>query len=92
MREEQKALQEQAKEGLFGSMLATFDTAHEEDSKNKAQNMTESLKLALNHIFDTNGKRQTLDQLLQSDQAHIWKQATSNKLGRLFLETGSGKI
>ena len=40
MREEQKALQEQAKEGLFGSMLATFDTAHEEDSKNKAQNMT----------------------------------------------------
>ena len=37
----------------------------------------------LHHIFDPAGKRLSLDQLLQSNNAKIWQQATSNELGRL---------
>ncbi len=37
----------------------------------------------INHIFDVQGKRQTLDQLIHGTDAAIWQQATSNELGRL---------
>ncbi len=37
----------------------------------------------LHHIFDLQGRKQSLDQLLQGNAAKTWQIATSNELGRL---------
>ena len=37
----------------------------------------------LNHVYDANGKRLSLDALLNGDQKEIWIQANSNEIGRL---------
>ena len=35
------------------------------------------------HIFDEQGKKQSLDNLLKGSSANIWKQAITNELARL---------
>ena len=37
----------------------------------------------MNHIFDNNGKRQTLEVLLKGPGSNIWQRSTSNEFGRL---------
>ncbi len=37
----------------------------------------------LHHIFDLQGHKQSLDQLLQGNAANTWQIANSNELGRL---------
>ena len=37
----------------------------------------------INHIYDTNGKRLTVDNLLKGPQANIWNKSLSMELGRL---------
>ena len=39
--------------------------------------------LSLFHIYDDNGKKSTLDKVLQGDQKEIWNKASSNEFGRL---------
>lgn len=36
-----------------------------------------------NHIYDKQGNRQTLEQLLNGENRHIWNKANSNEFGRL---------
>ena len=44
----------------------------------------------VNHIYDNNGKRMTLDQLLHSEQAERWNRGLSNELGRLTQSNDAG--
>ena len=45
--------------------------------------MRNQLNNKLNHIFDLQGRKQSLDQLLQGPTFNTWQIATSNELGRL---------
>ena len=48
-------------------------------------------KQVLNHIFDVNGKRQSIDKLLRSDDAETkWCSALSNEWGQLSQRNDSG--
>ena len=39
--------------------------------------------LQMNHMFDTQGRKQSLDKLLAGSSKKIWQQALSNELGRI---------
>ena len=47
------------------------------------QLVTQNLQEKINHIFNNDGKKMSLDELLNSSMAHIWETAVSNELGRL---------
>ena len=40
-------------------------------------------KIQINHMFNGEGRKQSLDQLLKGNNANIWKTALSNELDRL---------
>jgi len=44
----------------------------------------------LNHIFDANGKKKSLDALLVDETKPVWSQALSNELGRLIKGNDAG--
>jgi hypothetical protein len=46
----------------------------------------------LNHIYDDNGKKQTLEKLLNGPKPTRWRQALSNELGRLTQGNDAGVI
>ena len=43
----------------------------------------------MNHMFDNQGKKQSLDKLLKSPMKNIWQTALSNELGRLAQGIGN---
>ena len=45
-----------------------------------------ALACVAQNIFDDNGKRLNIDVLLNRDMKNVWRQATTNKLGRLSEE------
>ncbi len=44
---------------------------------------------SLNHIFDENGKKQSIDKLLQGKDKDIWWKAVGNEFGRLAQGIGT---
>ena len=56
-----------------------------ENNVNRAasRNNLQHMNLQMNHMFDTTGKKQSLDALLKGPSNNIWSRALSNKLGRL---------
>ena len=45
---------------------------------------------SLSHIYDTTGRKLSIDKLLTGPDAHIWNQALSNKFGRLIKGNNAG--
>ena len=45
---------------------------------------------AINHIYDDDGKRQTVERLMRGEDKHIWVPAMSNELGRLSQGNNKG--
>ena len=37
----------------------------------------------MSHIYDTSGRKLSIDKLLTGSQSHIWNKVVSNKMGRL---------
>ena len=37
----------------------------------------------MSHIYDSSGKKLSINKLLQGPDCHIWNQALSNEIGRL---------
>ena len=45
---------------------------------------------SMNHIYDSNGNKETIDLLINGKDSEIWTQALSNKLGRLAQGNDNG--
>ena len=45
--------------------------------------MVQCMREKLNHIFDTNGHKESIDSLLRGSQAETWSGSLSNEFGRL---------
>ena len=53
--------------------------------------MLQNVTRSLNHIFNTNGHKESIDSLLKGSQSKIWSESLSNELGRLAQGVNSVK-
>ena len=51
---------------------------------------TEIFRASANHIYDKNGRKETVDTLIHGENKRIWIQALSNELGRLLQGNDAG--
>ena len=51
---------------------------------------TEIFCVAANHIYDENGKKETVDSLINGKDRKVWNQALSNEIGRLVQGNDNG--
>jgi len=58
----------------------------------KAPLQEDSFALHANHIFDANGKKETIDSLLSGPDSIIWNKSVSNEFGRLAQGNDAGII